>query len=338
MTTMPAHAEDALRRALPFVEEAVASGRIPGAVLGVVTASGSRAVAARGFAQVDPERVPIADGTVFDLASLTKPIATATALLRRADQGLLDLDATLASVIPDLRYYDEGAPERSLTIRACLGHRTFLPAVEPLYTYGQDPATLRAFILQRAWAHGPPVYSDVNYMLLGIALERVDGQPLTALDLPDGFTFRPDPATAAATERCPWRGRMLRGEVHDENAFALGGAAGHAGLFGRIGDVLGFAAGVLTGDGWSHAALAAVTTPVSETRTLGWEIRHPNWAGGQACSPGTIGHTGFTGTGLWIDRDGGLAWSLLTNRVHPSRFAPSGIMPLRRAVGEAACS
>ena len=334
---MPVTAEAALRRAMPLVKEAVASGRIPGAVLGVATGDG-RAIASCGFAQIEPERIAITNETVFDLASLTKPIATTTAILERSDRGLVDLDAPLASIVPDLRYYDERAPERALTFRALLGHGTFLPAVEPLYTYGQDPGTLRAFILQRAWAHGPPVYSDINYMLLGIALERIDGRPLAELPLAPGFTFRPDPADCAATERCPWRGRVLRGEVHDENAFALGGAAGHAGLFGRMTDVLGFASSILTGEGWSEAALGGIFAPISETRTLGWEIRHANWAGGQACSAGTIGHTGFTGTGLWIDRAGGVAWSLLTNRVHPTRFAPSGIMPLRRAVGDAVCA
>jgi CubicO group peptidase (beta-lactamase class C family) len=207
--------------------------------------------------------------------------------------------------------------------------------VEPLYTYGQNPATLRAFILQRAWVHGPAVYSDINFMLLGLALERIVGRHLGDFELDDGFTFRPEPAACAATERCPWRGRVLPGEVHDENAFALGGAAGHAGLFGRMGDVLGFSSRILTGRGWSEAALTAIFTPISQTRTLGWEARHPNWSGGQACPISTIGHTGFTGTGLWIDRERRMAWSLLTNRVHPSRFTESGIVPLRRAVGDA---
>lgn len=330
-------AEAALARALPFVDDAVRSGRIPGAVLGVVAQDGAQAVAARGFAATEPERIPVSAATVFDLASLTKPIFTTTEMLRRSEAGAIDLGAPLSATIPDIRYYEPDAPERALTARALLGHRTFLPAVEPLYTYGQDPTTLRAFILQRAWKHGPPVYSDINFMLLGIALERLEGKLLGDFRLEGGFTFRPDPAACASTERCPWRGRVLRGEVHDENAFALGGAAGHAGLFGSVADVLGFARQILAGEGWSDTMLAAITTPVSTTRTLGWEVRYPDWSGGQACSPGTIGHTGFTGTGLWIDRARGLAWSLLTNRVHPSRFSPSGIMPLRRAVGEAVC-
>src|SRR3712207_1820038 len=162
--------------------------------------------------------------------------------------------------------------------------------------------------------------------------------PLVEQPLPDGLTFRPEPQHCAATERCTWRGRVIRGEVHDENAFALGGASGHAGLFGTLDGVLDFALGLLNGAGLSAAGLAAIRTPLSATRTLGWETRHPGWSGGEACSAGTIGHTGFTGTGLWIDFARGLAWTLLTNRVHPTRHRDTGIVALRRATGDAVVS
>jgi CubicO group peptidase (beta-lactamase class C family) len=128
---------------------------------------------------------------------------------------------------------------------------------------------------------------------------------------------------------------VLRGEVHDENAFALGGAAGHAGLFGTLDGVLDFARELLAGRALAPASVAAIRAEARPTRTLGWEIRHEGWAGGASCSPATIGHTGFTGTGLWLDWTRGLAWALLTNRVHPTRHADSGIQPLRRAVGDA---
>ena len=124
----------------------------------------------------------------------------------------------------------------------------------------------------------------------------------------------------------------MRGEVHDENAFALGGASGHAGLFGGIDAVLGFARALMAGEVLAPDTLATMRAPHSATRALGWEIRHPDWAGGLVCSPATIGHTGFTGTGLWIDWDRGLAWSLLTNRVHPTRHVDTGIQMLRRRV------
>src|SRR4029450_2981876 len=151
----------------------------------------------------------------------TKVIFTTTSILRLVSDGRISLDDPLTAAIPDLRQYDLSAPERRLTFRQCLSHQTHLPAVEPLYTYGQNPATLRAFILQRVWPLGPPCYSDINFMLLGIAIERLTGRALGDQTLPPGLTFRPDPADCAATEHCTWRGRMLRGEVHDENAFAL---------------------------------------------------------------------------------------------------------------------
>ncbi|MFC4171012.1 serine hydrolase domain-containing protein [Microvirga sp. GCM10011540] len=313
---------------------AIGDGNIPGAALGLVTADGARAVHWQGAAQIEPERRPMARETVFDLASLTKVIFTTTRILHLVEQGRIGLDDPLTTAIPDLRQYDMNAAERRLTFRQCLAHQTHLPAVEPLYTYGQDPNTLRAFILQRVWRSGPPVYSDINFMLLGIAIERITGEPLIEQPLPAGFTFRPDPSQCAATERCTWRGRVIRGEVHDENAFALGGASGHAGLFGTIDAVLDFALSVLDGSGLSAQSLKAIRTRESEKRTVGWEGFYAGWHGGDACSPATIGHTGFTGTGLWIDFDRRMAWSLLTNRVHPSRHRDSGIVALRRATGE----
>lgn len=315
---------------------AVAEGRIPGAALGIVDAGGRRAVKLAGMAALLPGPEPLTGAHWFDLASLTKVIATTTMVLRLADQGRLDLDRPLTDAIPDLRQYDvDGAPERRLTFRDCLGHRTFLPAVEPIYTYGGDPGRLRAFVLQREWRRGPPVYSDIAFILLGIAVERITGAPLSEWPLPPEIGFGPPPGPAVATERCAWRGRVLRGEVHDENAWALGGAAGHAGLFGTVAGVLGFAEGLLDGRAASPAMLEAIRTPVRDDRTCGWERRFDGWHGGDSCSAATIGHTGFTGTGLWIDFDRGLAWTLLTNRVHPTRHRESGIAELRRATGEA---
>jgi CubicO group peptidase (beta-lactamase class C family) len=325
--------EQTLAGAFAPVELAIARGRIPGAALGIVMASGDRAVAHGGRAQIVPAPVPMRRETLFDLASLTKVIFTTTTILRLIEQGRMRLDQPLAELIPDLRQYNLSAPERALTVHQCLAHQTFLPAVEPLYTYGQNPRTLRAFVLQRVWTHGPPVYSDINFILLGIAIERVTGMPLNQQPLAPGFSFSPDPEGCAATERCPWRERVLRGEVHDENAFALGGASGHAGLFGTIDAVLDFARTLLDGAALSVASIELLRTRQSERRSLGWEMRYEGWPGGDACSESTIGHTGFTGTGLWIDFQRGIAWSLLTNRVHPTRHFESGIVELRQTVG-----
>lgn len=309
---------------------AVADGRVPGATLGVVTRHGERHVSVAGMAALVPEPEPLTRAHWFDLASLTKVIATTPMILALAEQRRIDLDRPLTDAIPDLRQYAiETAPERRLTFRDCLAHATHLPAVEPIYTYGDDPARLRAFVLQREWKPGPPVYSDINFILLGIAIERLTGAPLNAWPLPPGLAYTPT-GPAVATEACPWRGRVLKGEVHDENAAALGGAAGHAGLFGTVDGVLDFAQALLDG-----GASSAIRERAHAYRTLGWERRHDGWSGGDGCSDSTIGHTGFTGTGLWIDFDRGLAWTLLTNRIHPTRHRDSGIVALRPAIGDA---
>lgn len=329
--------EQAIEKAFAPAREAVADGRIPGATIGMVAADGGRAVRVAGMAQLVPDPETLTEGHWFDLASVSKVIATTTMILTLAEQGRIELDRPLTDAIPDLRQYDvANAAERKLTFRDCLAHRTFLPAVEPIYTYGGDPARLRAFVLQREWRRGPPVYSDINYILLGIAIERVTGRPLSDWPLPPGLSFGPPPGPAVATEACAWRGRVMKGEVHDENGWALGGAAGHAGLFGTVEGVLGYAAGLLDGSGASPFLLEAIRTRVHEHRTCGWERRFAGWPGGDSCSDETIGHTGFTGTGLWVDFERGLAWTLLTNRVHPTRHRETGIMELRRATGDAA--
>jgi CubicO group peptidase (beta-lactamase class C family) len=314
---------------------AVAAGRIPGATLGVVAADGRRWTHYAGLAAREPEAEPLTLDHWFDLASVSKVIATTTMILTLAEQGELDLDRPLTDAIPDLRQYDvANAAERRITFRDCLAHRTFLPAVAPIYTYGDDPARLRAFILQREWQHGPSVYSDINFLLLGIAIERITGAPLGEWPLGGGLSYGPPPGPAVATERCSWRDRVLKGEVHDENCAALGGQTGHAGLFGTVTGVLDFAQGLLDGSA-SPAMLKAIRTPFYEHRTCGWERKFANWSGGQACSVETIGHTGFTGTGLWVDFERGLAWTLLTNRVHPSRHFDSGIFALRPETSDA---
>lgn len=316
--------------------EAVAAGRIPGATLGVAAADGRRWVTHTGMAALVPEPEALTLDHWFDLASVSKVVATTTMVLRLAEEGRIDLDAPLTTAIPDLRQYDvAGAYERTLTFRDCLAHRTLFPAVEPIYTYGDDPQRLRAFVLQREWKHIPePVYSDVNFLLLGIAIERVTGRPLGEWPLGPGLSYGPPPGPAVATERCMWRNRVLKGEVHDENCAALGGQTGHAGLFGTVAGVLDFAQGVLTGS-FSPMMLEAIRTPQYSHRTCGWERKFADWSGGQACSDETIGHTGFTGTGLWIDFGRGIAWTLLTNRVHPTRHFDSGIFVLRPATGDA---
>ena len=180
------------------------------------------------------------EDTWFDLASLTKVIFTTPRILALAEAGTIDLDAPLISVLPDFRQYNADNWERKVTFRQCLGHQTPFPGVFPLYTYGTDPALLRAFLLQHEWAAGPAVYSDINFILLGLALERVEHRFIREMDPGAGFAWSADPTVSAATESDPWRGRVIVGEVHDENCFALQGS-GHAGLFGTAASVLDFA-------------------------------------------------------------------------------------------------
>jgi len=205
-------------RAFEPLAAAVAAKRIPGGVLGIVDKNGERIVKATGCAQLVPTERPMQIETWFDLASLTKVIFTTPRILSLAEAGVIDLDAPLISVLPDLRQYDEKAWERKVTFRQCLGHQTPFPAVEPIYTYGRDPELLRAFIMQREWLKREPVYSDINFMLLGFAMERLSGKTIRDMDPGPGFAWSAAPDEAAATEDCTWRHRVLSGEVHDDGA------------------------------------------------------------------------------------------------------------------------
>ncbi len=325
---------DRFDHAFAHLQTSVTAGKIPGGVLGIINADGQRQTRATGFAALQPTQREMTEQTWFDLASLTKVIFTTSRILDLADQGKIDLDAPLITVLPDLHQYDNEAWERKVTFRQCLGHQTPFPAVEPIYTYGRDPELLRAFILQREWRSGPSVYSDINFILLGLALERMAGKTIWQMDAGPGFAFSSAPENTAATEDCTWRKRILCGEVHDDNCSALQGA-GHAGLFGTVGAVLDFAHDLLQGRNVAQSSVELMCTPLSDTTTHGWQRPHLDWSGGALCSNQTIGHTGFTGTGLWIDFERGHAWTLLTNRVHPSRHFNSGIIGLRHAVGDA---
>lgn len=328
---------DIIDYAFAPVKKAIETGKIPGAQLGIIDKSGARSTRFAGFAQISPNKIPLDKETNFDLASVTKVMFTTIAVLKLVENGKIDLDDALSKHIPDFRQYDVNCDERKITIRQCLTHQTFFPAVEPIYTMVKDAAQMRAFILQREWQRFEPRYSDINFLLLGILLERVLGKPLSQIEPPRGTTFAPDKNNCAATEFCYWRNRIIKGEVHDENAFAFGGASGHAGLFGNINSVLDFGFDLLNERLLGPLLTKTLFEKQTETRSLGFEIKYSNWSGGQNCSSQTIGHTGFTGTGIWIDKERGIAWSLLTNRVHPSRHADSGIVQLRREIGDIIC-
>ena len=330
-----------LNRAAAAVDAVVATGNIPGAAVGIVDRAGGRWVHWTGQAQTSPTPRALTRDTWFDLASLTKVLVTTVGVLRLVEDGLADLSDPIARLLPDLGQVDGDPALRGLTLRSLLTHTSGLPAWAPIYTWGGTPADLAARVRQERWPFGAPCYSDIGFMLLGQAVERVRQQPLGEGIGTAGLGAHPPTSDAcAATETCAWRGQTLCGTVHDENAAALGGFAGHAGLFGTIDGVLDAARDFLDDRLLSPAATAEMTRPHTATRALGWQIRHnldqgaePPWTGGSLCSPGTLGHTGFTGTGLWIDRSAGYAWALLTNRVHPSRHRETGIQDLRRTIG-----
>lgn len=326
-------------RAFALVRDAVEVGTVPGAALGVVRLGQPAQVACWGYAQKTPDPVALKLDMTFDLASLTKVLFTVPEVLRLVEDGLADLDDAVSRFLPELAWLHAGELS-TRTLRQLLTHTSGLPAHAPLYTWGVGAATLKQRLLQEPWPLGEHVYSDLGYMLLGLVVERVRGAALRERPLPPGLTFSPDEQQSVATEACPWRARVMRGQVHDENAYALGGSAGHAGLFGTLDGVLGAARGLLEGatlpsdpGALSPAALEELRRPQTPSRALGWVRASPHWSGGSLCSPSAIGHTGFTGTGVWIDFQHGYAWVLLTNNVHPSRHTASDLQPLRRAVG-----
>jgi CubicO group peptidase (beta-lactamase class C family) len=324
-------------RAFAPLEEAIVGSRIPGGVLGIVDLEHGRIARATGSASLVPERRPMQLDTWFDLASVTKVLFTTPHILAHHLAGRLDLDAPLTSLIPDLRQYTPDSWERKVTFRQCLGHQTPFPNDVAIFTFGENPSLLRNFVLQHRWEPVPSVYTCVNFILMGIALERLEGKKIRDMDPGSGFAFSAPPERSAATEFCNWRNRIVVGEVHDENCAALQGA-GNAGLFGTMQSVLDAAEGLLRGNDEGDPATRLQRTPLSATRTHGWERPYTGWSGGDRTNATTIGHTGFTGTGLWVDFENRRAWVLLTNRVHPSRYSDSGILQLRRAVGDAVSS
>ncbi|MGW2695861.1 serine hydrolase domain-containing protein [Streptomyces sp. NPDC001296] len=282
--------------------------------------------------ELPPEaRVPMTVHTPFDLASLTK-LFTAVAAMQQLERGTLGIDARVAAYLPDFR----PAAERGITVRKLLTHTSGLRPELPLYDCPSDAARLD---LLRAEAPvgvpGTYRYSDLNLLLLQHVLERVTGHPLDVL-VHDGITrplgmtstgFGPSP-DAAATEdqRRPWakadRG-MLRGVVHDENAWALGGVAGHAGLFSTARDLAVFCRTLLSGGSYGVARILGpdlvdlMLTPPG----LGFAVDAP-WFMGALAGRGAAGHTGFTGTSLVLDPATDTFLVLLANTVHPRRRDP----------------
>lgn len=260
---------------------------------------------------------PPLDGTdVWDLASVTKPLA-GLAVMALVERGTLGLDDTVGAHLPDYR----GGEKAELTVRHLLTHASGIPGRVPLYReHPTRTALLEAVRLLPLTARpGTRVqYSSQGFIILGLIAEAASGEPLDALmerlvSAPLGLRdtgFAPDAARrarAVATEDCPWRGRVVVGEVHDENAVVLGAPAAHAGLFSTLEDMERIGA-ALAADG------------LGPRRALAWQGRDTVGSpAGEVFGPDSFGHTGFTGTSLWVDPAAGRYAVLLTNRVHPSR-------------------
>ncbi len=293
--------------------------------------------------------------TVFDLASVSKPVVACT-LLRLASQGVVDLGAPLGSLLPEAR----GTRSEGVPLELFLAHRAGLEAHRPLFAVlfagramRREHAFRNAAEARRPECAGPPpsegfapLYSDLGYILLGALIERVSGEALDEVVArevaePLGIKLgsarqllRRLPAFSSAvapTEVVRARGGCVRGIVHDENAWALSGhaASGHAGLFGTVNDVLGFGAALLDvlagrSDWLSNAALWTLVRPrPGGTLRAGFDGKSAGASSAGALSgPETFGHLGFTGTSLWCDPAAGVVSVLLTNRVHPTRGNP----------------
>lgn len=309
------------------VKEGLAAGAAPGAA--VWAAVGGEVVlhASAGLATTLPEPEPLGLAMQFDLASVTKAIATTSCLLALSDTGRLDLNAPAAEHLPELAAHGKGAVTAVQLMRHCAG---FAPFVQYYRTCPTREA-VREAVLATPLAREPgeaTVYSDIGFLTLGFLVEAVSGQRedawfrdaiATPLGLADGLGYLPaDPAECVATEQDAWRGRLIRGEVHDENAAACGGVAGHAGLFGQAAAVGQFGQAMLADELFGEATrrdLFTVRDDVSKRRFwLGWKRLTYDTTDSLA-----FGHDGFTGTLLWVSPACGLVIALLTNRVHPTR-------------------
>ena len=324
------------------IDGAVAAGEIPGAVAIYGTATTIQAPIAAGFRRLDgPATTP---DTRYDLASLTKVVSTLPCVLRLLTDGAVRLDDPVRRFISNAGWF-QSPSLGDATIRELLTHTAGLPAWEPLYTRTNDRLVGLGAALQTARPNiGQVVYSDLGFIVLGAIIERVCGQRQDAflrevvLD-PMGMAetgYGPAGPPVAATENCGWRTCVLEGVVHDENAYALGGVAGHAGLFGTAGDLAAYCQAWLRGDprlgdpGLLAKARSEQATGPGVRRALGWLLKGEGSFAGPAASLQGYGHTGFTGTSLWIEPDAGWFAVLLTNRVHPHRSGGPNIQQIRR--------
>lgn len=335
------HQDRVFSRAFSVLRDAIAQHTFPAACLAVAYEGRLVALKSFGHFTYDSDSAAATAATVFDLASLTKTVATTTVAMVLYERGLLDLEAPVAGTLPEFLAGSSGGsdPRREqVTFRMLLAHSSGLPAYEKLFLQSQtrDELLRAAFTTSLSADPGTRAeYSDIGFILLGIALERIANASLDVFCRREVFgplsmndtTFNP---TAGSRAKIPptaddrtFRKKLIQGEVQDENAFVLGGVAGHAGLFSSAEDLTRFACAMLQGGspilraGTVNLFTRRQSAPSGTSRALGWDTPSSPSQSGKYFGPRSFGHLGYTGTSLWIDPDRQLAITLLTNRTWP---------------------
>ncbi|MGA9670225.1 MAG: serine hydrolase domain-containing protein [Terracidiphilus sp.] len=348
MSSEPQTRFDAVHRVL---EDAIAAHAFPGCAFGVLAGDQIVLQAARGHLTYDEGAPAVTSETVYDVASLTKVVATTAQAMLLYQRGVLDLDAPLGEFLPGFVVgRTPGDLARHVKIRHLLAHNSGLPGYVEFFRTATTPAALFRACLELPLEAEPGVhseYSDPGFILLGKALEVrtreylapwVRQEIFNPLGLNDtGFCPPPGarPAIPPTEEDSSLRHRRIQGEVQDENAWLLKGAAGHAGLFSNVPNLLRFAAEILKASSGAARAsddsglftratvelFAERQGPEGSSRALGWDTPSSNSSSGHHFSARSIGHLGYSGCSLWIDLDAQVAFVLLTNRTWPDRLA-----------------
>jgi CubicO group peptidase (beta-lactamase class C family) len=345
LTLYPAYEDQQTKfaRAFAILRDAIEQRAFPGASLAVTHKR--HLIASHGFGRFtyDETAPQVTRETVFDIASVTKAVATATMAMILFERALLKLDTPVHAILPEfasLSPAHQRARREAVTVRMLLAHSSGLPAYEKLFAFAQNRSELLRAAMTTPLA-APPAsraeYSDIGFILLGELLERIAGEPLdqfaqreifdrlgltrTWFVPPLGMRQQIPPTEEDRT----FRKRVIQGEVNDENAWVMGGVSGHAGMFASAPDLAAFAECMLQGG----APLARPTTvalftkreesPLGTSRALGWDTPSPPSSSGTRFSLPSFGHLGFTGSSLWIDPKRQLSVTLLTNRTWPDR-------------------
>lgn len=324
-----------------LINKELKRGSFPGAVLAIIKGDEIIHRKAFGFAQLQPEKRRMTAATIFDLASLTKVIATTTSIMQLVENGVINLWDYLSEYFPEIPQ-----DKKNITIYNLLTHTSGFQAIVQLWKRKMNRQEKIEYILELPLEYNTGekvLYSDPNFILLGELVERASGKPLDKYAKESIFEplemkntrFNPlreniKRDDIAATEWCEWRNEMIVGKVHDENAASFNGVSGHAGLFSNIDDLFKFVRMLIKQGYYKNKQILHPNTVklmaknstenLDQKRGLGWNlIDNFRSSGGVLLSQRSYGHTGFTGTSIWIDPLNKIGIVFLTNRVHPSR-------------------